>query len=146
MLGVVVELAGDAEPVGLVAGLEVGVHAVHGAEVGHVEPPPVALEAVAKGGEAAVVVEPLREIGDDLFAGALAEEIFELGPGFGLRFLDEGEGFAGEEGRVPVKLAVRDDLVAVVEEVIFEDGFERGLVGLGVGHDWLRWLDLRRMV
>jgi hypothetical protein len=127
VLGVVVELASDAQSVGLVSGLKVGVHTVHRAEVGDVEPASVALKAVAEGGEGAVVVEPLGEVGDDLFAGAVAEEIFELRPGVRLGVPDERERFGCEKSRVPVKLVARNDLVATVEKIVFKDGLERGL-------------------
>ena len=69
-------MAGEAEPVGCVAGFEFRVQFMGRLEECRVERPSVALEAVTQGRERAVGVHPLAQVRENLLAGLVAVECF----------------------------------------------------------------------
>ena len=121
------KLSRKPEPIGGVASFELGVQVMGRLEEGSAERAPVALEAVPQGGERAVGVHPLAQVGEYLLAGLGAVEGFQLGPLCGLGFADEGEDGVGEDGPVSVEAVAWDRGVSVPQQVSFDDGLEGGL-------------------
>jgi hypothetical protein len=78
-----VKLAGQAQPVRGVARLQLRIQLVRGLEVRRMQRPPVALEAVAQRRKRAVLVHPFAQIAEDLLAGLVAVQRFQLAHSLG---------------------------------------------------------------
>ena len=85
------ELAGESQAVGGVAGLQLGVQRVGRLEEGHTEYAAVALESVPQGRKRAVLVHPLAQVAEDLLSGPVAVQRLQPGPLLRLGLADEGE-------------------------------------------------------
>ena len=130
-----VELAGQTQTVGGVAGFKLGIQLVRRLEVGGAQGSPVTLEAVPQRGERAVGVHPLAQVRENLLAGPVAVQRLELRPRLRLRFTDEGEHRSGKNGALAVEAVSGYRDVSVLQQVGFDDGFE-GSFGGGI-----HWLD-----
>ena len=121
------KLAGKAEPVGGEAGLQFRVQFVSRLKKGDAEGASVAFESVAQGGERAVRVHPLTQVGKNLLAGFVTVQGFEPRPFGGLRLADEVEHGLREDGVFAVESVGGDMLITVLEEVRLDHGFEGAL-------------------
>ena len=120
----VLELASDADLVGLVVGFEVGVEAMGSFEGGDAEGATVAFEAMTQDLQATVGVEPFAEVGEDLGGGVVAVEFFQAFPFLGLGLLDKADRNFGEEGAIAVKFFGTEVGVAVIKQMGFDDLLE----------------------
>ena len=91
-----VELAGQAQPVGGVAGFKLRIQLVRRLEVRRTQRSTVAFEPVSQHGQRAVDVHPLAQIAEDLLAGPVAMKRLQPGPLLWLGLADEGQDRLGE--------------------------------------------------
>ena len=120
-------MARDADPVGSVTSLKLGVQPVGRLEESDAQRAPVALETVAKRRQRAVRVHPLAQVAEHLPAGPVAKERLELRPFLGLGLADEGQDDLREDRALAVETQRRSGHVAVIEQVGLDDGLEGGL-------------------
>ena len=123
------KLASEAQAVGGVAGLELGIQFVGRLEPGHAERAAVALESVPQGRKRTVLVHPLAQIAEDLLAGPIAMQPFQPGPLFRLGITDEGEDLSRENRAFAVEALAGDPHIAAVQQVGFDDRLEGGFAG-----------------
>ena len=121
-----VKLPSQPQAVRGVACFKFGVQFMRRLEERRMKRPAVAFEAVAQGRERAVLVHPLTQVAEDLLAGLLPVQCLQLGPLLRLRLADEGEHCLREYGTVTVEALARNRHVAILKQVRFDDGFERG--------------------
>ena len=124
-----VELAGQPETIGGVAGLELRIQAVRGLEVRRVEGSTVALETVSQRGERAVNVHPLAQISEDLLSRPVAVQRLQLRPLPGLGLADEGEDRLGKDRTLPVETDSGDGHIAVRQKMRLDHGLESLFAG-----------------
>ena len=120
------ELAGESQAVGGVAGLKLGIQRMGRLEEGHTERATVALEPVPQGRKRAVLVHPLAQIAEDLIVGPDAVQPFQPGPLVRLGLADEGERLGRENRALPVEGFTGDRHIPVLEQMRFDDGLEGG--------------------
>ena len=119
-----VQLPGQPQAVRGVARLQLRVELVRRLEVGRVQRPPIALEAMAQRRQRAVGVHPLAQVAEDLLAGLLPVQRLQPGPLLRLGGTDEGQYGLGKDRPLAVEAVPVHGHVAVGEQMGFDDGFE----------------------
>ena len=90
-------------------------------EIGHAKRAAVALESVPQGRKRTVLVHPLAQIAEDLLAGPVAVQPFQLGPLSRLSFAEEGKRLFRENRAIPVETLASAPHIAVVQQMAFSD-------------------------
>src|SRR5689334_3503647 len=108
------ELASEAEAIGAVARLKLGVELVSRLEEGHPKRSSIALEAMAKRSQRAIGVHPFAQVGEDLFASIRAVKSFELLPFSGLGLADECDDRLRKNCTVAIEALGRDPHVTIL--------------------------------
>ena len=98
-----VQLPGQPQAIRRVARLQLRVELVRRLEVGRVQRPPIALEAVAQRRQGAMGVHPLAQVAEDLLAGLLPVQRLQPGPFLRLSGADEGQYSLGKDRPLAVE-------------------------------------------
>ena len=122
-------MAGNAQAVRGVTGLELRIQFVRRLEVRHAQGTPVAFEAVSQRGEHAVLSHPLAQVAEYLLTGSRAEQAFEPFPLLRLGVADKAEHRFREDRSLAVEAVSVNGYVAIRQQVLFHDSLE-GLLGV----------------
>ena len=119
-----VQLPGQPQAVRGVTRLQLRVQLVRRLEVGRVQRPPIALEAVAQRCQRAVGVHPLAQVTEDLLAGLLPVQRLQPGPLLRLGGTDESQYGLGKDRPLAVEAVAVHGYVAVGQKLGFDDGLK----------------------
>src|SRR5580658_1691952 len=133
------KLARQAEPVGRVARLQLRIQFMRGLEERHAKGSAVALKAMAQRSQRPVRIHPFAEICEDLFAGLIAVQRFELRPFGGLRLSDEVQHGLREDGPLAIKRLTSHALVPALKQVGFDYRLEGELGMAALTRHWTHW-------